>query len=284
MVIYDKKEIRLRKRNDDTVAFNPDSLRRSLSKSGASEAQVKAVYQKIESDLYDGMTTDKLYTQAFAALKKIRKAFAARYSLKRALQQLGPEGYYFEHWIGRLFQEYGYQTIIGKIVEGKAITHEIDVIAQNDKELLAIECKFRNDTQARISITTPMAFMSRLNDIIGSPHVVFGQKSTITNGWLVTNTYFSKDSIRFAEYYALNILAWSYPIGDAIRDKVDSNAEYPVTCLTTLSKEQKRTLLHHHCILVKDVVQNPGFLAKLALKKSKEQQIIEEATELIQLG
>lgn len=283
-IINDKiPAIQVTKYDGTSEPFKPTNLKRSLSKSGANQDQIEAVYEKIARNVYDGMATKKLYQMAFTALREIKKSYAARYNLKRALQQLGPEGFYFEQWVARLFQDYGFEAITGQIVQGRAVTHEIDVIALKHEQMLAIECKFRNDTEARISVTTPMAFMSRLQDIKGVVHTIFNKQKPITDGRLVTNAYFTSDSIKFAEHYGLHLLAWSYPENNAIRDRVDKNAEYPITCLTTLTQDQKGILLKNGCILVKDLVQNPGFLSKAFIKKANTEQILCEAQELIRL-
>jgi len=182
--------MRVTKYSGELVPFNVDSLKHSLVRSGADDDQVDQVYKDIDSHLYDGISTRELYELAFDSLKKQRNSFAARYSLKKALRDLGPEGFYFEDWIGRLFSEEGYQTVTGQVVQGHAVSHEIDVVAVKEGEgMLAIECKFRNDVDAKISVTTPMYFMSRVKDIKDKDFEFFGKKRQFTDGWLVTNAY-----------------------------------------------------------------------------------------------
>src|SRR5690606_33448753 len=114
-------------------------LRHSFSKSEASEEEVDKVFERILLRLYNGITTRELYELAFDLLKNHLNSYATRYSLKKALRDLGPEGFYFEKWIGKLFANAGYQTITGKTVQGHAVTHEIDVIATKNEMMLAIE-------------------------------------------------------------------------------------------------------------------------------------------------
>ncbi|MBE8720577.1 ATP cone domain-containing protein [Sphingobacterium pedocola] len=278
--------MQIKKNSGELVAFDPDSLRNSLSRSGANDDEVEKVFKAIDNELYNGISTKKLYQLAFDFLKNLRESYAARYSLKNALRELGPEGFYFEKWIGRLFQEDGYQTVTGQTLQGHAVTHEIDVVALRNENLLAVECKFRNDTNAKISVTTPMYFMSRLKDISGITYNFFNKEHEITQGWLVTNAHLTSDSIRFGEYYKLNLLSWDYPKESSIKARVDSNGEYPITCLTTLNQKDKVSLLKNQCILVKDIVRNPDFLEYIQAIDAKKKQILLEAHELIdsQLG
>jgi hypothetical protein len=45
----------------------------------------------IYSELKEGMTTSEIYGHAFSLLKKYHVSLAARYSLKQAIMDLGPE-------------------------------------------------------------------------------------------------------------------------------------------------------------------------------------------------
>ncbi|TDS17734.1 ATP cone domain-containing protein [Sphingobacterium paludis] len=273
--------MQVKKYSGELVPFDPHSLRQSLFRSGATEAQVEQVYQAIQAKLYDGISTRELYDMAFDSLKEHKGAHAARYALKKALQELGPEGFYFERWIAKLFADDGYQTMTSQTIKGRAITHEIDVIALQGDELLAIECKFRNDADAKISVTTPMYFLSRVNDIKGLPYNFFGSEKKLSDGWLVTNAHLTLDSKTFGSYYKLNLLAWDYPAEKNIKQRVDNKGLYPITCLSTLSTMDKATLLKNECILVQDLIHMPKFLDHLQADGGKRKRILQEATELL---
>ncbi|MBL1409132.1 ATP cone domain-containing protein [Sphingobacterium faecale] len=273
--------MRVKKHSGELVPFKPDSLRYSLSRSGANPEEVDGVFERIKDKLYDGISTRELYELAFEYLKSCRDTYAARYSLKKALRDLGPEGFYFEKWVARMFQEDGYQAVTGQTIQGHAVTHEIDVVASKGKELLAIECKFRNDVDAKISVTTPMYFMSRVVDISNISYTFFNKSLKISAGWLVTNAYLTTDSIKFGEYHKMNLLSWDYPKTYSLKARVDNNGQYPVTCLTSLNAQDKARLLKAQCILVKDVVRYPKFLRDLEITDQKRKQVLEEAIELV---
>lgn len=273
--------MQVKKHSGELVPFDPDSLKHSLSRSGASPEEVEGVFKNIQNKLYDGISTRELYELAFNFLKGCRDTYAARYSLKKALRDLGPEGFYFEKWIARIFQEDGYQAVTGQTIQGHAVTHEIDVVASKGNELLAIECKFRNDVDAKISVTTPMYFMSRVKDISDITYTFFNKSLKISAGWLVTNAYLTTDSIKFGEYHRMNLLSWDYPKEKSLKARVDSNGEYPITCLTTLTVQDKARLLKAQCILVKDVIRDPKFLHVIEVNNQKKKRILEEAMDLI---
>ncbi|MFZ4263248.1 ATP cone domain-containing protein [Sphingobacterium sp. HJSM2_6] len=271
----------VKKYSGELVPFDETALRRSLLRSGASEETVNQVYTAIQNRLYDGISTKELYELAFDSLKSKRSSYAARYSLKRALRELGPEGFYFEKWVARLFQEDGYNSMTGQTIQGHAVTHEIDVIAQKNEELLAVECKFRNDADAKISVTTPMYFKSRVTDIMDLTFRFFNKELKFTDGWLVTNAYFTSDSVKFGTHYHMNLLSWDYPAGNSLKNKVDNNGEYPITCLTTISDQDKAMLLKNQCILVKDLLRDDALCERIQITKEKKVAVIQEAKELI---
>ncbi|AZI39407.1 restriction endonuclease [Epilithonimonas vandammei] len=265
----------------ETVEFEISKLENSLRNSGAGEQSLKRVLETILPKCFDGITTGELYRMAFEELKKISNSVAARYSLKKALLELGPAGFYFEQWIARVFQNIGYKTETGQLIKGHAVTHEADVIAKKDDKTYWVECKFRNAEDTKISVTTPMYVLSRIKDISDIQYNLFGTKTEFTAGWLITNTYFTKDSVAFSEYYGLRLLSWDYPKDKNIKSLVDQNALYPITCLTTLDGKQKQKLLEEKCVLAKELFNNQNLLNILELNEEKKSEVLKEARELM---
>src|SRR5690606_36172479 len=126
--------MQVKKYSGERVEFDLRRLKGSLSKSGASPDVVDEVWEKMKPMVYDGISTRDLYKLAFRLLKREADSFAARYSLKRALKDLGPAGYYFEQWVARLFRHADHQTLTGQHLAGNSVTHEIDVVAQKGDE------------------------------------------------------------------------------------------------------------------------------------------------------
>ena len=273
--------IHVAKNSGELTPFDVEKLKASLYKSGASEDEVQQVIEEILPLLYDGIKSKSLYQLAFRQLKKVSNALAARYSLKRALRDLGPAGYYFEKWVARFFENYGYQTMTGQLIPGAAVTHEADVIAQKGENTYWIECKFRNTVDAKISVTTPMYLLSRIKDISVNTYDLFGGNTIFNKGWLVTNAYLTTDSVRFGEHYGISLLSWDYPGGRSIKNLVDQKSLYPVTCLTTITPTEKEILLSSGCIMVKDILKNERYLDKLGLTKGKRKKILREVCDLV---
>lgn len=274
--------IQIKKHSGELTEFDDEKLRYSLSKSGASEIEIEEVIEKMQPHIHDGMTTKTIYQLAFNQLKKVSGTLAARYSLKRALLDLGPAGFYFEQWIAKFLQNYGYQTLTNEIVQGEAVSHESDVIAKRGNDLFWIECKFRNTISSKITVTTPMYLLSRIKDVSVRSYNFFGKEEKVTQGWLITNVYLTSDAIAFGEYYGIKMLSWDYPVNRSIKHLVDQKALYPITCLTTLSKREKEYLLSKGYVLVKDLHEKQGLFENNMLNKRNKSKVLREVNELVQ--
>ncbi|MEH6305324.1 restriction endonuclease [Olivibacter sp. CPCC 100613] len=273
--------MKVKKYSGELVDFDLRRLKGSLVKSGASSETVELIWEKMSKTIFDGMSTRQLYKLAFQLLKQQRNSLAARYSLKKALRDLGPTGYLFEKWVARLFEHTDHQTLTGLILEGNAVSHEVDVIAQKGNDLLLVECKFRNTVDAKVSVTNPMYFLSRFVDLRDKEFNFFNRPTKFTQAWLVTNAYLTKDAIEFGNYYQLNLLSWDYPSGISIKSRVDSAGLYPLTCLTSINTQEKDKLLSLNYILVKDIVEKPDILEHIGATTYRRRKIYQEADELV---
>lgn len=270
------------KLSGEKAPYSEQSLKQSLINSGADQEVASQIVANITKELYNGITTKELYHKAFDQLKNVKSSVAARYSLKRALQKLGPEGFYFEKWVAKIFETRGCATQTSQTLEGKStVTHEIDVLAADKNYFYLCECKFRNDMEAKISVTTPMYFLSRFTDLVGKEFNYFNKPFIPNKGCLITNAFFTSDSINFAKYYDIELISWNYPEDRSIKNITDSFALYPITCLTSLTDEEEQKLLEKNCILVKELVNNPVLLDHFKFDTNRKNTILEEANDLL---
>jgi hypothetical protein len=268
------------KHSGDIVDFEPEKLKKSLMKSGASKIVVEDILNKIGKDIYEGISTKQIYKRAFSLLKKEANSHAARYNLRAALQLLGPAGFFFEKYIARLFAAEGHVTVTNLILKGKCVSHEIDVLAKKDNVIVMIECKFHSRREATSDVKIPLYVLSRFNDLKDKQHVIFSLKDTVSNCWIATNNRFTSDAIDFAKCSGLNLLSWDYPKNNNLKTKNDTDCLYPVTCLTTLSIAEKDKLLILDILLVRELVNNSDTLEKIGLSSSRIKNVLKEAREL----
>lgn len=272
--------MKVTKYSGEIVNYEEQKLINSLKKSGADNAVAKAIVKKIEGELYEGIPSKKIYKMAFQELKSVSKAHAARYNLRSALIGLGPAGFFFEKFIAKMFKEQQFQTKTNVFLEGKCISHEIDVLLKTKNTVSMVECKFHSSQGAKTDVKVPMYILSRFNDIKNLEYRLFQPNEKISNCIIVTNNRFSTDAIQFGECSGLKMLSWNYPEGNAIKEIIDLHAVYPVTCLTTLSQSEKEKIMILDCITVKDLVQNPKILTQIELSHNRIKNVLKEANQL----
>ena len=268
------------KHSGNIVDYNPSKLEQSLMKSGASQRVVKTILEAIEKEIYEGISTNQIYKMAFGLLKKVSNSNAARYNLKEAIRLLGPAGFFFEKYIALLFSSENYQAVTNFILQGKCVSHEIDVLVKKDSTIAMIECKFHMGKDANSDVKVPMYILSRFNDLKDNRHTIFTRNDTVSKCWIVTNNRFTTDAIAFAKCSKLNLLSWNYPENDNLKTKNDTNYLYPITCLTTLSLAEKDKLLFLDVILVKELINNSESLEKIGLSSNRIKNVLKEASEL----
>lgn len=268
------------KHSGDIVEFNPEKLKTSLLKSGASTIAVDAILHAIRKQMYEGIPTKQIYKMAFSLLKKTANSNAARYNLREAIRLLGPAGFFFEKYIGRLFASEHYETKVNITLQGKCVLHEIDVLVKKNEHVSMIECKYHAGREAASDVKVPMYILSRFNDLKERQHAIFEKKDVISKCWIVTNNRFTSDAIDFAKCSGLNLLSWNYPEDNNLKTKNDTHYLYPITCLTTLSIAEKDKLLILDVILVKEIINRSDCLEKIGLSSNRIKNVLKEASEL----
>lgn len=268
------------KHSGNIVDFNRNKLKSSLLKSGANKNIVDEVLQTIENQIYEGISTKKIYKLAFALLKKSSNSHAARYNLRAAIQLLGPAGFFFEKFIARLFVSEGYLAQTNLFLSGKCVGHEVDVVIKKNDYIEMVECKFHSGKDANSDVKVPLYILSRFNDLKDRSHTIYSKKDIISACWIVTNNRFTSDAIVFAKCSGLQLLSWDYPENFSLRKKIDEEQLYPITCLTTLTIAEKDKLMVLDIILVKEIIENMEILERIGISPNRIKNVLKEASEL----
>ncbi len=268
------------KASGEVVPFSSEKLRKSLHRSGASDEAIDHIVAEMEKQLYNGMTTKRIYLDAFKLLKKYSKFHAAKYKLKQAIMELGPTGFPFEIFISEILIQQGYKVKVGEIVKGHCVNHEIDVIAEKENHKYMIECKFHNQSGINCDVKIPLYIHSRFQDVEKKWVEVPGNSDKFHQGWVVTNTRFTDDAIQYGKCVGLNLLGWDFPEKNSLRMQIDKSGLYPITCLTTLTKTEKQFLLDKKVVLCKDIIKNSFQLSKLNISDVRINNILKEVGQL----
>ncbi len=265
--------------------FDREKLSRSLKKIGTEQATVDLIIAKIEASLTDGDTTKEIYRQAFGLLRKHQRPVALRYSLKRAIAELGPSGFPFEKFIAEIFKAQGYQAVTDQIVMGNCVPHEVDIVAFNDTELIMVEAKFHTDFSSNSDLKVALYIKSRFDDL-SNGIFNYGQAKNsnnsgrkMTKGMLITNTKFSSTAIQYGECVRLNMVGWNYPRDNNLHDLIENFNLIPLTALITLTQGEKKMFLANNIVLSKQL-GDFGLLKSYGLNDTKAQSVIKEVYDL----
>ncbi len=276
-----KSNIAVTKASGDIEPFSIKKLKSSLARAKATTNEINSIVETLLPKLYQGISTQKIYGEAFRLLRHHSKDHAARYYLKRGIMELGPSGFPFEKFIGELFKHQGYTVEVGKILQGKCVTHEIDVIAEKENQLNLMECKYRNQPGIAVDVKTPLYIHSRFEDVLANEFLKYKEK-TFT-GWVITNSKFTSDAITYAGCKGMQLLGWDYPVHNSLKDWVDRTGLYPLTCLTSLTRSEKEWLLSKGYVLVKDIYNNQQLLIKAGVKEIRIKAVSDEGAKLYNL-
>lgn len=276
------QKILIQKASGELVPFSEDKLKGSLLRVGANDQLARLVIDDILSWIENGMPTRKIYGRAFALLRKYQRSAAARYSLKKAMMEMGPSGYPFEQFVGEVFKAQGYQVEVGQEVAGMCVQHEVDVIATNHRLQHLVECKFYNSQGKYASVQVPLYIRSRVNDIVNKRQTCEEYRDFEFQGWVVTNTRFTSDALAFGTCSGLKLLSWDHPQEQNLKQLVEQNHLFPVTALTSLTKSDKQILLEKGVVLCRHIMDTPQVLNVLQMNETKRRRIMAEVSDLLE--
>ncbi|MEI8339677.1 MAG: restriction endonuclease [bacterium] len=273
-------EVFIVKANGEKELFRPEKLEQSLTRSGANREAVETVVDGVIRRLKDGMPTGEIYRMAFTLLNKEKKVKTAfRYSLRRAVSELGPTGFTFEKFVAEIFKTQGYEAVTNQIVRGYCVDHEVDVVAWNEKELIMVEAKFHNDLGMKSDLKVALYVKARFEDLGKMTFDNYGGKGRkLTDGWLVTNTKFTQAAIEYGMCQNLKMVGWNFPPIANLHNMIEMANAVPITILTTISNMEKQNLIARGIVLCRQI-KDAEMLLHAGVNKSRIDKIMDEVKE-----
>ena len=241
-------EIMVVKANGEKAPFSEEKVRESMTRARTPQGTQKKALAHLIPQLYDGISTKEIYDILFDYLRGTDKVAAAKYSLKNAIMALGPSGFPFEQFVARIYTALGYKTTTNVTLEGKCISHEIDVVVEKEGEKVMIESKFHNRHGVKTDVKVALYIKSRFEDL--------KEKHGFTGACVATNTKLTSDALRYAKCAGLDVLSWDDPPGRSLPVLVEEAKLHPVTECTDLSNSDKARLLDAGIVLCNDLAQS----------------------------
>lgn len=272
-------EITVLKADGTEEPFRVDKLEASLARAGATDQEVKDITTAIAGTLFNGITTEAIYREAFDHLRAMEQSTASRYSLRRAMVGLGPTGFPFEDYLAQLFEKQGYETYTRLTLPGKCVPHEIDMLAYKDGVSMIAEAKFHMQPGIKSDVQVVLYSQARFLDLQGT-QARPEKPEKINKVMVVTNTKFTSMAIQYAECTGMQLLSWNYPKKGNLQDMIQESRLYPVTVLQSLSLNEKQSLLKQGTVLCKDIIDNRDLLHAAGIPQHKADEVLKEGAQL----
>ena len=256
--------------------FKVQKLIVSLKKAGVGRSEIDTIVRTVEQSLFDGISTHDIYKKAFELLRESAEPHAAKYSLRRAVIGLGPTGFPFEDFLGRIYEAQGYKTKRRLILKGKCATHEIDLAAYSPTHSFVAEAKFHARPGIKSDLQVAMYSYARYLDL-QSQRICKDDTCGVISLAVITNTKFTTAAIKYAACTGITLIDWDYPKKGSLQSMIEDFHVYPITVLTRLGNTQKQILLQQNVILCEEIVKNPQVLTPLGLSQGKRDAIVAEA-------
>ena len=265
----------IRKTSGEKQRFDLLKFRRSLFKAGASEKEIQSIIRTIKKE--KPRSTNRIHEIATELLEKKNPPVADRYNLKRGLMDLGPDGYSFEQFIAQLIEQMGYKTQTNRVIPGACVDHEVDVIATKKGHRCMVECKFHNRVGLKSDVKVTLYVQARFEDIQDQWQRHKSKEGEIQAVWLVTNTQFTSEAIKYGKCKGFRLIGWGYPKQDNLAQLIEKYSLFPITILTSLSKLQKKKLLQNGLVLCKDARKHEKTLAHLGFTVNEIRKLVTNA-------
>ncbi|MEK7150230.1 MAG: ATP cone domain-containing protein [Patescibacteria group bacterium] len=268
------------KSNGERERFDIKKLETSLAKLNASGRVIGLICDHVVKELREGMSTSEIYTHAYSLLRRHERPVALKYSIRRAVTELGPSGFPFEKFIAEVYKARGYKAETNLSAMGHCVEHEVDVMAWNENKLIIAEAKFHNAIGLKSDLKVALYVKARFDDLKDTLFSVEGKKRKFDEACLITNTKFTSHATNYAECSNLRIIGWNYPKEGNLHSIIEDFNLHPITALTTLSSSEKRDFILKGLVLTKNL--SSDILINNSIKETRVDSIIQEIRELHQ--
>lgn len=258
--------------------FSRQKVFNSARRAGADKKLAEEIADTIEKEVFPGIRTKIIFRRVLQLLNQKHPSSAIAFNLKEGLRRLGPTGYPFEKYIGRVLEKEGYQVKINQIIKGFCTTYEIDFLAEKEGICYVGECKFHHLPGIKVDLTVALANYARFLDIQKGGNLGGNLKSL-----LVTNVKFSSQAIAYSSCVGVELLGWKYPQGKGLETIIDRQKLYPVTIFPEASEDLVKKLFEEKIILIEDLlaIDCQDFSKRKNIPKEKLEKIIQKAKILL---
>lgn len=260
--------------------FSFEKVRRSARRVGADKDTATKIARRIEKEVYDGIKTKEIYGKVKSYLRKEAPKAALKFSVRQAMEKLGPSGFPFEKFAGELFLNQGYTLLYNQMIPGYCCEYEVDFIAEKDDEVILAECKYRHRRGDKVDTNVALQSYAQLLDIEKGSYKE-GKKKRF---FLITNEKFTSRAVKYASCVGMEMLGWRHPRDGGIERFLDEDELYPITILPSFKKEFVSYFVEQERMLAKDVLKMDieKITKESSLSESDFEALVKEAKMLLE--
>lgn len=229
--------------------FQEEKIIQTCLRSGATRDQAESIARKAKDAFREDVSTHKLYVFVADELDKIGNAHL--FLLREAVANLDPVT--FELYTKKILEAHGYKCVWNKVVLGRFVEHQIDILAQKDGKTYIVECKRHFNPHRFTGLGICLQVEARLRDLAEGCTV--GNNSIRANeAWIVTNTKFSDHAKQYAKGVGIRLTGWKYQEEFALEKMIEKSKALPVTVLKT-DPSVHRQLIKKKIITLQDLLK-----------------------------
>jgi hypothetical protein len=234
--------------------FSEKKVFTSLKRSGASNALANSILVKVKDRLTPDMSTQDLFKMIRALLHEEEMQTALKFNLKESIKNLGPAGFIFEKYVADVFRECGYEVTINKMIRGRCVEYEMDVLAKKEGVMYLGECKYRNRPGEKVDVNVCLKEFALLSDVRRGSHFSKDQTISSIQSLIITNTKFTEQAIKYAECEGIYLFGWRYPKSGGLEKLIEDRKLYPITILPSFKNHLMDYFTDNDMMLAKDVL------------------------------
>ncbi|MGF3522594.1 MAG: restriction endonuclease [Candidatus Bathyarchaeia archaeon] len=270
------------KANGAKQPFDKNKVVQTCLRLGASQQVAFEVAAKVESRVYNGISTAKILQMIFRFLSKYRPETRNFIDLRRGLSLMRSKPD-FEVFVQLLLAHHGFEVTPNTIIKGKCVEHEVDAIAKKNGITYFVEAKHHVKYHTPTGLDESRIARAVLED--ASEGFTLGiTELKVDRAMIVTNTRFSEQATRYGACRGIVQIGWSLPQHLDLRSMIEVKHLYPLTCIRGLPRKIQERLSDAGIVLIRQMTEeDPKKLARqLGLPQPTLEDVAKKAHTLMQ--
>ena len=265
------------KANGSKQLFDKEKAIRTCLKMGASSQVAFEVAEKVESRLYDGISTQMIHRMIIRFLRKYKPEVRNLFDLRKGISLMSPKPE-FELFVQMLLMNNGFEVSPNQILKGKCVEHEVDAIAKKDGVTFFVEAKHHFSYHALTGLDESRIARAILEDVTDGA-VTDRSGLEIDRAMIVTNTKYSDHAIQYGSCRNILQIGWSLPENIGLQSMIEEKRLYPLSCLRGLGGEIRLKLVDSGIVLIGQLLDEN--LHELAVKTGLQQGVLKDLVEKV---